>query len=148
MKSLKPTLLIAMLSGIFQALVVTSIMTAIIKQDQTFIILAIFPLMASVLFMLKSHDYAVELRNWIDPTKELELLQNIPQDAIDRQWIKEIEIVYNDYIPDYSYDQLEAAKVSMSKQAKDVKIRTLISAAKEARGLRMNKRITITRSDD
>lgn len=148
MKSLKPTLLIAMLSGIFQGFIIAAVVTAIVKQDTGYIIVAAFCSMISVLFWLSSYDRAIELRDWINPAKEEEFKNIIPQDAIDRQWIKEIEETYNSY--NYPYgnnDPLTQAKMSISIQEKDLKIRTLISSAKTARGIRLPKNVTI-RSDD
>lgn len=148
MKSLKPTLLIAMLSGIFQAFIIIAVVTAIVKQDTIYVIIAASCLIFSGLFWLSSYDRAIELRDWINPAKEEEFKNVIPQDAIDRQWIKEIEKAYDSY--NYAYgntDPLTQAKMIISIQEKDLKIRTLISSAKVARGIRLPKNVTI-RSDD
>lgn len=142
MKSLNPTLLIAMLSGIFQGFTIVCIGAAIVKQEPAFIIFAGFCTLISLLFWGFSYDRAKELREWIDPAKEFEFLQTIPQDAVDRQWIKEVEETYNNYIYTYGAycsDALTQAKYQIDVQAKDAKIRALLSAAKATRGIRLPK---------
>lgn len=148
MKSLKPTLLSAMLSGIFQGFIIVAIITAIIKQDAGYLIFAGFSVLCAGMVWGVSYDRAVELRAWIDPAKELEFLQFIPQDAVDRQWIKEIEEAYNSYnYQNYGADPLAQAKIQINQADKHTKIVTLLYAAKAARGIRLPKQVTI-RSDD
>lgn len=148
MKSLKPTLMIAMLSGIFQGFALVSIGFTIAKQEPGFLLFSLFTVLAAGLFWVISYDRAVELRAWTSPETQKALLDTIPQDAIDRQWIKELETAYNTYVsiwPDAN--PLWQANMQIAQTDKDNKIRILISSAKNAKGVRLPKPVT-ARSDD
>jgi hypothetical protein len=72
----------------------------------------------------------------------------IPQDAVDRRWIVEIEKAVNEGTAFYGYggmpeDPLTVTERQTREQAQRSKIQNLFYAAKNARGVRLPQRVTM-----